>query len=89
MHSIEITIEHLCQTCRFTEKCIRFKGINKALDIMEENALDKWRVDVDVDFSVRSCDLYSADDVKMAEFVNQVVEEYMEENGLDEDEQGD
>ncbi len=74
---VEVDMSHLCNTCRFQHKCLRFKGIDKALDIVEENALDKWRLDVDVDFIVRQCDLYSADMERIQELAEQSIAQAM------------
>jgi hypothetical protein len=85
IHNIDVTIEHLCDTCRFEHKCVRFKSTRDALLSIEEAALDKWRVDVEVEFNIKRCGLYTADDEKIQAFAAKIIDDYVESLNNDED----
>lgn len=52
--------KHLCATCKFISKCRRAKAVHDQLLTVEADALDNWKMDVDVTYMIRECDLYSA-----------------------------
>jgi len=72
MNRIDITIEHLCDVCAFTHKCIRHKAIMTALQTVEENSLEKWHLDIDTNFVVKNCSLFRPDSDKVIEYLNEI-----------------
>lgn len=55
-------LESLCDTCRYIEKCPRFKVIRQKLDDMESQSLGDWRLDVNLFSIVNKCDLFEGID---------------------------
>jgi hypothetical protein len=88
IHAIQIELEHLCETCQFTHKCVRFHNIHDRLLQVESDALNDWRMDVDVEFSIKKCDLYTADKEKVSEFVEHYFDSVMDEADYYDDDEG-
>lgn len=53
--------KHLCATCKFMNKCRRVKTVHEQLSEVEADALEKWKMDLDVSYMIRECDLYAID----------------------------
>lgn len=74
--------QHLCVTCKFVSKCRRFKTVHQQLSDVEADALDKWKLDVDVSYMIRECDMYTIN----WDMVNALQEAY---GMIDDDDEGD
>lgn len=76
----DIEVEHLCSICEYTHKCIRFKSITEAISKIEENALDKWRLDVEITYGIKKCDLLKIDEEKIINIIKESIDELDEED---------
>lgn len=73
--TLDLEVEHLCGICQYTHKCIRFKGITEAVQKIEENALDKWRVDTELTYAIKKCDLFLVDEQKVEKMIEEILVE--------------
>lgn len=60
---------HLCATCKFIAKCNRFRGIVQALQKLESDVLDSWRMNLTTTLLIDECDLYKMDFDVMQEII--------------------
>jgi hypothetical protein len=79
--------KHLCATCKFVSKCRRAKSVHDQLLNVESDALEKWKLDVDVSYMIRECDLYSVN-WELLEMLNNGIEIEIIEDWEDDDEEG-
>ncbi|GEA16742.1 hypothetical protein E308F_29880 [Moorella sp. E308F] len=47
-----------CDTCKYAHKCARLNYIYQKLQELEVEVLDKWKLNLEVDYLINDCDLY-------------------------------
>lgn len=52
---------NLCDICKYTHKCPRLGYIHQQLLQLESEALATWRINLETDYLIEECDLYSLD----------------------------
>lgn len=53
--------EHLCETCKYSYKCYRLNHIDNTITKLEMKSFKDWEMDLEVYYTVNSCDLYVPD----------------------------
>lgn len=58
---INYTPQHLCDTCKFINKCTRFGAILNSLRSLEVEVFEKWKMNLKTALMIDECDLYKVD----------------------------
>lgn len=56
-------VENLCETCKFSYKCARYKKITETLLKLESALFNSYGMDISTGYAVEDCDSYKTNSV--------------------------